>query len=34
MCGIVGCWLANTDSSVGQMIYDALIMLQHRGQGA
>ena len=34
MCGIVGCWLANADSSVCQLIYDALIMLQHRGQGA
>eukprot|EP00640_Fibrocapsa_japonica_P000590 CAMPEP_0113945670 /NCGR_PEP_ID=MMETSP1339-20121228/49340_1 /TAXON_ID=94617 /ORGANISM="Fibrocapsa japonica" /LENGTH=631 /DNA_ID=CAMNT_0000951355 /DNA_START=5 /DNA_END=1900 /DNA_ORIENTATION=+ /assembly_acc=CAM_ASM_000762 len=34
MCGIVAILLANQDAAVNQEIYDALTILQHRGQDA
>lgn len=34
MCGIIGLLLADDESSVNQMLFDALTVLQHRGQDA
>lgn len=34
MCGIVGVLLENPEQSVNQMLFDALTVLQHRGQDA
>jgi glutamine phosphoribosylpyrophosphate amidotransferase len=32
MCGIVAAFLANADASVSPELYEALTLLQHRGQ--
>jgi glucosamine 6-phosphate synthetase-like amidotransferase/phosphosugar isomerase protein len=34
MCGIVGVLLEDPDAQVNQMLFDALTVLQHRGQDA
>jgi glutamine phosphoribosylpyrophosphate amidotransferase len=34
MCGITAVLLADTKGECGQEIFDALILLQHRGQDA
>ena len=34
MCGIVAAWLANENGQVNEILHDALILLQHRGQDA